>query len=74
MSFSLYASYIQMGALLCSRDAASLLPSKIVCFSFSEDSFLGFLSCLLKTKRPQGEVANFETVLFSLDSDSARVV
>ncbi len=68
MSFSLYAPYIQMDVLLCSRDVASFLPSKIVYFSFSKDSSLEFLTCLLKTKRPQGEVTNLETVLFSLDS------
>ncbi|PHM32574.1 hypothetical protein Xszus_00795 [Xenorhabdus szentirmaii] len=56
MRFSLYAMYIRIDTLLRCRDAASLLPASAVCFLFSEDSFLGFSSCLLKTKRSQGEV------------------
>ncbi len=68
MSFSLCVLYTRMDTLLRCRDAASLLPVRIICFSFSEDGLLCFSLCLLKTKRPQGEVTNLETVLFSLDS------
>lgn len=68
MSFSLYLLYTQMNNPLRYRDAAPLLPVRIVCFLFSEDDLLCFSLCLLKTKRPQGEVTSLETVLFSLDS------